>query len=100
LQDEHANVSVRNASSVAGLAEKTAEHLKGQGINVVEVTDAGYQIYSRVTLYGSKPYTLRYLVDLLKITSSSNIVYAYDPAATVDIVVELGDDWAASNPLP
>ena len=100
LQDEHANVSVRNASSVAGLAEKTAEYLKGQGINVVEVTDAGYQVYSRVTLYGSKPYTLRYLVDLLKITSSSNIVYAYDPAATVDIVVELGDDWAASNTLP
>jgi LCP family protein required for cell wall assembly len=100
LQDEHANVSVRNASSVAGLAEKTAEYLKGQGINVVEVTDAGYQVYSRVTLYGSKPYTLRYLVDLLKITSSSNIIYAYDPAATVDIVVELGDDWAASNTLP
>jgi hypothetical protein len=39
-------------------------------------------------------------VDLLKITSSSNIVYAYDPAATVDIVVELGDDWAANNTLP
>jgi len=100
LQDEQAKVSVRNASSVAGLAEKTAEYLKGQGINVVEVTDAGYQVYSRVTLYGSKPYTLRYLVDLLKITSSSNIVYAYDPAATVDIVVELGDDWAANNTLP
>jgi len=79
LQDEHASVSVRNASSVDGLAEKTGEYLKGQGINVVEETNTGYQTYSRVTLYGSKPYTLRYLVDLLKITSSSNIVYAYDP---------------------
>ena len=100
LQDEHASVSVRNTSSTAGLAEKTGEYLKGQGINVVEETNAAYQTYSRVTLYGSKPYTLRYLVDLLKITSSSNIIYAYDPAATVDIVVELGDDWAASNTLP
>ena len=100
LQDENASVSVRNASSVEGLAAKTAEYLRGQGINVVEETNAAYQTYTTVTFYGAKPYTLRFLVDLMKIAPSTRIVYAYDPAATVDIVLNLGDDFAASNPLP
>ena len=100
LQDEQARVSIRNASSAAGLAEKTGEYLKGQGLNIVEETNSGYQVYTRITLYGSKPYTLKYLVDFLKIKSASNIVYAYDPNAAFDIVVELGDDWAGANTLP
>jgi hypothetical protein len=82
------------------LAEKTGEYLKGQGLNIVEQSNSGYQVYTRVTLYGSKPYTLRYLVDFLKISAPGNIVYAYDPNASVDIVVELGDDWAGTNTLP
>jgi hypothetical protein len=66
----------------------------------MEETNSGYQVYTRVTLYGSKPYTLKYLVDFLKIKSAGNIVYAYDPNAAFDIVVELGDDWAGANTLP
>ena len=100
LQDEQARVSILNASSSAGLAEKTGEYLKGQGLNIIEQSNSGYQVYTRVTLYGSKPYTLRYLVDFLKISAPGNIVYAYDPNASVDIVVELGDDWAGTNTLP
>ncbi|MFZ3151590.1 MAG: LCP family protein [Anaerolineaceae bacterium] len=100
LQDEQARVSVRNASSYADLGTRTAEYLRGQGVNVVEEINSDYQVYSRITLYGSKPYTLKYLVDLIKIAPSSNIVYAYDPNAPVDIVLQLGDDWAANNTLP
>ena len=100
LQDEQARVSILNSSSSAGLAAKTGEYLKGQGLNIVEQTDSGYQVYTRITLYGSKPYTLRYLADFFKVSSPGNIVYAYDPNATVDIVVELGDDWAGANTLP
>jgi hypothetical protein len=100
LQDEQARVSILNSSSSAGLAEKTGEYLKGQGLNIVGQSDSGYQVYTRVTLYGSKPYTLKYLVDFLKISSPGSIIYAYDPNATVDIVVELGDDWAGANALP
>ncbi|MGV7976698.1 MAG: LCP family protein [Anaerolineaceae bacterium] len=100
LQDEQARVSILNSSSSAGLAAKTGEYLKGQGLNIVEQTDSGYQVYTRITLYGSKPYTLRYLADFFNVSSPGNIVYAYDPNATVDIVVELGDDWAGANTLP
>lgn len=100
IQDEQARVSVRNASSYADLGTRTAAYLRGQGVNVVEEINSDYQVYSRITLYGSKPYTLKYLVDLIKIAPSSNIVYAYDPNAPVDIVLQLGDDWAANNTLP
>ena len=100
LQDESAKVSVQNASSQDGLAAKVANYLRGEGINVVEETNAAYQTYSTITFYGAKPHTLHYLVDLIKISPSSRIVYAYDPNATVDIVLYLGDDFAASNTLP
>lgn len=100
LQDEQARVSILNSSSAAGLAVKTGEYLLGQGLNIVEQSDSGYQVYTRITLYGSKPYTLRYLAELFKISSPGSIIYAYDPNAAVDIVVELGDDWASANTLP
>jgi hypothetical protein len=100
LQEEGASISVRNASSQEGLAAKTAEYLRSKGLNVVEETNAAYQTYSTITFYGAKPYTLHYLVDLFKISPSTRIVYAYDPAATVDLVLYLGDDFAANSTLP
>ena len=100
LQEEGASISVRNASSQEGLAAKTAEYLRAKGLNVVEETNAAYQTYSTITFYGAKPYTLHYLVDLFKIIPSTRIVYAYDPAATVDLVLYLGDDFAANSTLP
>ena len=100
LQEEGASISVRNASSQEGLAAKTAEYLRAKGLNVVEETNAAYQTYSTITFYGAKPYTLHYLVDLIKISPSTRIVYAYDPAATVDLVLYLGDDFAANSTLP
>lgn len=100
LQEEGASISVRNASSQEGLAAKTAEYLRAKGLNVVEETNAAYQTYSTITFYGAKPYTLHYLVDLFKISPSTRIVYAYDPAATVDLVLYLGDDFAANSTLP
>ncbi len=100
LQDEQARVSIWNGSSNGELGTKTAEYLRGQGINVVEEINTDYQVYSRATLFGSKPYTLKYLADLIKFSSSSAIKYAYDPNAQTDIVLVLGDDWAATNTLP
>ena len=55
--------------------------------------------YTRVIDYTGNPYTLRYLVDLMKITPYS-IFSEYDPTSQVDVVVLLGDDWAGNNPMP
>ena len=49
--------------------------------------------------YTGKPYTLKYLVDTLKI--SPNYIFSrYDPTSQVDVVLILGQDWAVSNPMP
>lgn len=100
LAEEGATVSIMNGSSTEGLAERTAEYLKAQSINVVEEGNAAYTTYTTVTFYGAKPYTLHYLVDFLAVTEPYRIVYAYDPNATTHIVVVLGDDFAANNTLP
>ena len=100
LAEEGATVSIMNGSSTEGLAERTSEYLKSQGINVVEQGNTDYSTYTNITFYGAKPYTLHHLVEFLGITEPYRIFYSYDPAAPVHIVVVLGDDFAANNTLP
>jgi hypothetical protein len=91
---------VLNGSYTAGLAARTAEYLQSQGINVVEVGNSEqYATYTEVTFHTGKPYTLKYLVDLMQI-SEFRIRHFFDPANPADIVITLGDDWAANNPMP
>lgn len=100
LAEEGATVSIMNGSSTGGLAERTAEYLKSQGVNVVEQGNAAYSTYTTITFYGAKPYTLNYLVKFLGVTEPYRITYAYDPNAPIHISVVLGDDFAANNTLP
>ena len=96
---ENATISVRNGSSVAGLAANTAEYLRGLGLNVVEETNTDYTVYSELILNGAKPYTLRYLAEMMKLTSSS-ILNRYTENPQVDLIMILGDDWANTKPFP
>ena len=100
LAEEGATVSIMNGSSTGGLAERTTEYLKSQGVNVVEQGNAAYSTYTTITFYGAKPYTLNYLVKFLGVTEPYRITYAYDPNAPIHISVVLGDDFAANNTLP
>jgi len=95
---ENATVSVRNGSAVGGLAASTAEYLRTQGLNIAEETNADYTVYSQIILYGSKPYTLKYLADLMNLPSTS-ITNRYDPNAQLEIIVILGDDWVTNKPF-
>ncbi|MBG0786838.1 MAG: LCP family protein [Anaerolineaceae bacterium] len=96
--EENARVSVRNGSYLGGLAATTAEWMRGQGVNVVEETNADYTVYSSITIYNATPYALKWLSQTMNINSNM-ITYAYDPNASVDLVVVLGDDWAGNNPM-
>jgi len=100
LAEEGAAVSVMNGSNTQGLAERTADYLKAQGINVVEQGNAAYTTYTTITFYGAKPYALHYLVNFLGVNEPYRITYSYDPTATTHIVAVLGDDFAANNTLP
>jgi hypothetical protein len=97
---ESARVAVKNGSATSGLAARTTDYLKSLGINVVETGNAdGYYTNTEVIFHTGKPYTVKYLVDLMKI-SAFRVRHFFDPASAADIVIVLGDDWALSNPMP
>lgn len=100
LAAENAKVRILNGSITAGLAAKTADYLKSQGINVIETGNAQVAPPStEITFYNGKPYTVRYLVDLMKI-NNLRIFYVNDPTSPVDVTISLGDDWAINFPTP
>jgi len=100
VSTEQARVVVQNGTNVEGLAGKTAEYLRSQGLNIVQEGNAG-QIYdqSAIYLYGSKPSTLQFLSGLFGV-DGTRVWNSYDPNAQTDMVVIVGNDWAASNPMP
>lgn len=100
VKQENARVQVLNGSSSAGLAARTSDYLISQGINVVETGNAEqYSATTQITFYTGKPYTLKFLVDLMKV-NRYRIRHFFDPNSPADIVIVVGDDWAASNPMP
>lgn len=96
VQQEAARISLQNGSQTVGLAANTAEYLRGQGLNIVEETNAD-SIYdaSAIIVYNGKPYTVQYLADMMGVTTA-NIYNRYDPNAPVDIAVILGNSWASN----
>jgi LCP family protein required for cell wall assembly len=99
MTTEEARVVVQNGTGVEGLAGKTAEYLKGQGVNVIQEGNAG-QGYDRsaIYLYNAKPHTLQFLSGLFGV-DSNRVWNSFDPNAEADIVIIVGNDWAASNPM-
>lgn len=99
MQAEGARIVVLNGTFSGGLAAATQDYLNSQGANVINTGDGEKLTYTRVIDYTGNPYTLRYLVDLMKITPYS-IRSEYNPNSDVDVAVILGDDWAGNNPMP
>ncbi len=100
LQAEAARIAIFNGSGVPGLAERTAEYLRSQGANIVQVGNAD-QAYTSTTVIdrSGSPFALKYLVDLMRI-ASIKIVMRFDPNSAIDVELYLGADWANNNPMP
>ena len=97
---EGARIRVLNGSTTAGLASRTTDYLKSLGLNVTETGNAALApAATEITFYNGKPYTVNFLVELMKI-SPYKIFYVNDPTSPVDVTVTLADDWAQSNPMP
>jgi LCP family protein required for cell wall assembly len=99
MEAEGASIVVANGTYMGGLASDTQAYLQSQGANVVDTQNSDYTTFTRLIDYTGKPYTNRYLVNLMQITPYS-ISFKYDPNSQVDVLVILGDDWAGSNPMP
>jgi len=97
---ENARIFIYNGAATPGLATRTMDYLKNLGINILGTGDA-QQVSTYTTIIDStgNPATIRYLVNLMQI-SSQKILFRYDPASQTDITVILGYDWMNNNPMP
>lgn len=97
MKIEAARVVLRNGTQTAGLAGKTSELLRADGMNITGEDNAD-GIYSQTTVidYSGKPYTIKYLMQKLNL---QNVVIKnrFDPNAQTDIEVILGEDWASQQ---
>jgi LCP family protein required for cell wall assembly len=109
MQAEAGRVVVINGTGVAGMAEKTYNYLKTQGMNATafgntsDYPDSYYSPFPSRTIiivHAGKPYAIQFLMSLMNISSSSQVKVDFNPDAPEDIVVALGSDWNSSNPMP
>jgi hypothetical protein len=99
MRTDDARIRVVNNTSAAGLDERTASFLTGQGMQVVERgVPVGTSDQTVLVLYSPKLYALRYLVDTFGVTSSDQIIFKPDPAETVDIEIRIGQSWVSRLP--
>lgn len=100
VRDEAARIVIRNGTTVEGLASRTAQYFKDQGMNVIQVENINQNFsLSTIEIYNSKPYSLKFIADLMKV-QATNIWNKFDPNVGADIIVYLGNDWAKNNSLP
>jgi hypothetical protein len=100
MREENARIAVQNGTDSAGLATETADYFRSQGLSIVEETNAQqYYSYSELIIYNGKPYTIKYLSELMGIPAS-RIYNQYNPDNYADVVVIVGQDWADTNPMP
>lgn len=98
-QDETASIEVLNGTSTGGLADTTAAYLTSQGLTVASTGNTDLTDSTTIIVHNSKPYTLAFLATLMQV-SQGRIYNQLDPNSGVDITVNLGNDWANSNPMP
>lgn len=100
VAEEGARLAVYNGSSTTGLAARTTDYLKSQGLDVVQTDNAQRATpYTEIVFYTGKPYTVKFLVEMMGI-DPIRIFHVNDPASPVDIAITLGDQWSVNNPMP
>jgi polyisoprenyl-teichoic acid--peptidoglycan teichoic acid transferase len=109
MQAEAARVVVVNGSGVAELAQRTADYLITQGMNVVGFGNQSdypatykYPYPDRtVVIFKSEGlYAMQYIQQLMRFDTQSQIIFDFNPDAEADIIIALGYDWGYNNPLP
>jgi LCP family protein required for cell wall assembly len=98
---ETARVQVLNGASVAGVAARVSDYLRGKGFDLAEAADAG-RTYDHTTIidYTGRPLTRRRLADALGIEARYVLAKpgpdAPPPPYQTDIMVIVGKDYQES----
>ncbi len=107
MQAEAARVAVVNGAGVEGLAARASDYLKGQGMNIVAYGNTGdypapynYPFPSRTVLIvrGESLYAMQYIQSVMAFDTPSQIIFDYDPASSVDLIIALGSDYTRLLP--
>jgi len=100
MQAEGAKIAIYDGVGNTDLLNRTAEYLRKQGANVVQMNNADKN-YNATTVvdHTGNPHALNYLVDLFKI-SKTKIRSAFDPINPIDVEIYLGSDWVQNPQMP
>ena len=93
-----ARVRVLNGTSTPQLETRTRNYLSQRGVLVTELGDTKAQSRTVIVLYSPKLYALKFLQGIFEIDRSSQILIRPDPSQSVDIEVQLGNDWVSRLP--
>jgi LCP family protein required for cell wall assembly len=104
VEEENASISVLNGTLTPGLAFATQEYMEANGLPIAAYENADRQDYdtSLIILNRAKPTTAEQILQLLELPPSA-VVNGENPTAEYDVVVILGEDYAAvfeSNGAP
>jgi len=101
-KDEGATLEVLNGTYTPGLAAKTGDYLKSLGFNVASVGNPNQIGYPRTIIidHRGRPYMNKYLLDLFKVDAAAQFQMKFDSSSAADVTIILGNDWAATNPMP
>lgn len=99
-KNEQAKISVENGTEVVGLAGRTSDYLKSNGMLVLDSTDAQGD-YPQTTLIDctGKSATIAYLAQLMNV-DASHILSQASTNSQADVIIIVGQDWADHNPMP
>ena len=100
VKAEAAKVALYNASGVPGFGERAASFLRGQGANIVQVSDGGQAAGGTTIIdHTGNPYILKYIAELFNVPAA-RIQVKFDPASSVDVEVYLGGEAPNKNVIP
>ena len=100
LHTEGARISLQNGTQDTTILPRTQAYLASMGINVVEATNAPSATgLTLMTVLNSKTYAMKYLSDTMHIPTAQ-INSKFTPNSPTDLVIVIGSDWAANNPMP
>jgi hypothetical protein len=99
-KNEGAKIIVENGTEVVGLAGRTSDYLKSNGMVILDTSDAQGD-YAQTTLINctGKAETIAYLAQLMNV-DASRILSQASTNGQADVIVIVGQDWANHNPMP
>lgn len=100
MQSEGARVAVLNGTYTEGIASRTMDYFKSQGMNVTTSGNSGDKVSISVIIdHTGKPYLIKYLMSIMNL-NPSQLRTRFDPASATDVDIIIGDDWVINNPMP